>query len=153
MWKFHYTGIEIAQREFRLGSSYVNLYINRDAQSKRWAFIRLSWRIWRRHRMIGLFMGNLNLFKHFGRGFELFTNNLTVGLLTQRHSYSRSRVHWGGSVIKPYEHVAIRLGRVCLGSFKPPKWLKRRKEAYEDAKWEAMAVDYDRMYDEQGEAR
>jgi hypothetical protein len=126
-WKFHYTGIDIA--EGHLGR--VNLYLQRDSKDKRVRFARLSIP----YHMVGVFIGRGNYVKGSG-GWELFTRNHHIGW-SKDWTKRFYRVDWSGSRNEPWCSFTIRLGRFGIGG-RTPKWLKRRKEELEQRKWEAM---------------
>lgn len=116
-WTHHYTGIDYAEARWR----GVALYLSRDSDTKRVHLARLSIP----RRMLGLFRGRTNHVKGSG-GWEVFTNRHHLGWAKEPRA-KFFRVHWSGSIAKPWEAVTLRIGRFGIGG-RTPLWLKRRQE-------------------------
>lgn len=137
-WTRHYTGLEYAEK--KLGP--FDLYLSRTS-CKRMARLSAG------RRMIGIFLGELNYAREWGRGFELFTNNWHVGVITHRgpsRYRSHQRVRWSGSIAEPYSSLTLRLGRLFVGR-RSPGWLKRLKERRAQASWEKQCAAMEEYFD------
>lgn len=119
-WERHYSGIEIAECEL----AGINLYRQRDRETKRLQFIRFSVR---RH-MIGAFIGQTNYIKGGSGGFEFFSRAHHIGWSSKRSANARFfRIDWSGSMRDPYQSFTLRFGRFGIGG-RAPKWLRRMRE-------------------------
>lgn len=127
-WKRHYTGHDYV--EFSFGSR-VNLFLKRNSRTARGTFARLSFKIWRRWRMLGVFIGPTNYLQRVNlwNGVEFFTTRFGLGY-GRPLPFGRCRlgqIAWSGSMVQPYYAMVLRFWRFAF-YFDTPKWLQRWKD-------------------------
>lgn len=157
-WEPHYTGIEtVSLTSARHLRRTVNLYLQRDAKTKRLTFARLSYVVFdkngdcKRSRMLGAFLDRTNFLERLGwGGWELWSWDVPFswrfGWVSRTNSTRWFAASWDR---RDNKSIVWRIGHIAVGH-NVPAFVKRWRDAYDERQWEEEAAAYDAMCKEQG---